>query len=100
MAQRPRQRRKSDSVESAITQAQYMMRIYSEILAMDDKILERVRQLVVSPNGIDPEAKLANLRLILAQLEKVGERIAYWNTRAHQLLEDQLHNDRSCCLPT
>ena len=67
-----------------------MIRIYAEILAMDDKILERVRQLVVSPNDIDPEAKLGNLRLILTQLDNVGNRIAYWNQRTHKLLEDQL----------
>jgi hypothetical protein len=85
----PPRRRNADSFEGAIDQAQYMIRIYAEILAMDDTILERVKQLVASDDG-DREAKLANLRLLLAQLEKVGQRLAYWNARVRELLEDQL----------
>jgi hypothetical protein len=78
-------------VEAAITQAQYMIGIYAEILAMDKAIMERIRQLIVweSDNG-DRDADLTNLRLILAQLEKVGRRIAYWNARARRLVQGQL----------
>jgi hypothetical protein len=53
--------------------------------------LERIRQLIVrqSDNG-DREADLTNLRLILAQFERIGQRIAYWNARVRRLVEGQL----------
>jgi hypothetical protein len=89
-ATRGRRTRKTDSTESAITQAQYMIRIYAEILATHDAVLDRVRQLVVTPHEGDREAELATMRLTLAQLEKVGERIAYWNARVRTLLAEQL----------
>jgi hypothetical protein len=92
----PRERSRSNGdaagrVEGAITQAQYMIGIYAEILAMDKAIMERIRQLIVrkSDNG-DRESDLTNLRLILAQLEKVGQRIAYWNARLRRLVQGQL----------
>jgi hypothetical protein len=96
MARIPKLRRRPDGDAASraavtITQAQYMIRIYSEILAMDETIMERVRQLVVkeSENG-EREADLTNMRLILAQLEKIGRRIAYWNSRVRALLKEQL----------
>jgi len=72
-----------------LTQAQFMVGIYAEIVAMDQTIFERVRQLLArqSNNG-DREATLSNLRLMLVQLEKVGERIAFWNHRVEALVED------------
>lgn len=96
MARIPKLRRRPDGdpasrAEVTITQAQYMIRIYSEILAMDETIMERVRQLVIkeSENG-EREADLTNMRLILGQLEKIGRRIAYWNSRVRSLLKEQL----------
>lgn|SRR5487761_26951 len=80
-----------DRAEAAITQAQYMIGIYAEILAMDKKIIERIRKLIVAhSDNSDREADLTNLRLILVQLEKVGKRIAFWNTRLQRLVKDQL----------
>ena len=76
---------------AAIGQAQYMVAIYAEIVAMDQTIIERVRQLVVrQSNEVDRETSVSNLRLVLVQLEKVGERISYWNSRLHALIRDQL----------
>jgi hypothetical protein len=68
-----------------------MIGIYADILAMDKAIMERIRRLMVrqSDNG-DRESDLTNLRLILAQLEKVGQRIAYWNVRLRRLVRGQL----------
>ena len=68
-----------------------MIGIYAEILAMDKAITERIRQLIVrqSDNG-DREPDLTSLRLVLAQLEKVGQRIAYWNVRLRRLVRGEL----------
>ena len=80
-----------DRVETTITQALYMVRLYTEILAMDETIIHRIRQLAVnhSTDG-DDEGSIDNIRLILAQLEKIGRRIAYWNARLRSLLKSQL----------
>ena len=68
-----------------------MIGIYAEILAMDKAIMERIRQVIVrQPENGDREADLTNLRLILAQLQKIGQRIAYWNTRLRWLVQVQL----------
>ena len=68
-----------------------MVRIYTEILAMDETIINRIRQLMVTQsNHGDDEGSLDNMRLILAQLEKIGRRIAYWNARLRSLIKLQL----------
>ncbi len=68
-----------------------MVRLYTEILAMDETIIQRIRQLVVNQsNDDDQEATLDTMRLVLAQLEKIGRRIAYWNGRLRTLVKRQL----------
>ena len=73
-----------------------MIGIYAEIVAMDQKIFERVRELLSrqSYNG-DREANLSNLRLMLVQLKRVGERIAFWNDRVEALIESHLPSSSS-----
>lgn len=63
---------------------------------MDETIIHRIRQLAVkqSTDG-DHEGSLDNMRLILAQLEKIGRRIAYWNARLRSLLKRQLSTTAS-----
>ena len=96
MVQIPSKRSRPDGnavarAEDAITQAQYMIAIYAEILAMDKVIMERIRQLIVRKSDLgDPEPDLTSLRLVLAQLEKVGKRIAYWNGRLRRLVRGEL----------
>jgi hypothetical protein len=84
----------SDSRKQAlagVTQAQDMIAIYVEILAMDQTIIERVRQLLIKqPRGVDVSAHLSNLRSVLDQLYKVTERIAFWNGRVHSLVKGLL----------
>lgn len=77
-----------------ITQAQEMIRIYAEIVAMDEIVVERSRQLLIrrSDDG-DHHNDLVHMRLVLVQLEKVGERIAYWNARVRALVKEQLPKD-------
>lgn len=79
------------SAQVGITQARYMIRIYAEIVAMDETIIERIRQLIVtqSDDG-DRDRSLDNLRLLLAQLVKVGQRLDHWNARVRALVRGQL----------
>jgi len=64
-----------------------MIGIYGEIVAMDQVIIERVRQLLMNRSEHSEATTLANLQLVLGQLEKVGERLSYWNDRVHDLAE-------------
>lgn len=80
-----------DRVQATITQALYMVRMYAEILAMDEVIITRIRDLVgVQSEDSDREDSLKNMRLVLVQLEKVSKRIAHWNARLRALLKGQL----------
>ena len=79
--------RDSAKALATITQAQFMIGIYGEIVAMDQVIIERVRELLMSPSAHQEATALANLQLVLEQLEKVGERLTYWNGRVHDLVE-------------
>jgi hypothetical protein len=89
-------RAEHDQFEATITQALYMVRLYAEILAMDETVIRRIRQLVATQSdGGDREDSLNNLRLVLVQLEKVGQRIAYWNARLRSVLKGQLSRTAS-----
>lgn len=85
-----------DRDEAMLTQALYMVRLYAEILAMDETIVKRIRQFIATQSDSgDREGSRYNMRLVLAQLEKVGQRIAYWNARMRSLLKRQLSRSAS-----
>ena len=93
MARIPRSSSRADAatrVEATITQTQYMVGIYAEILAMDKAIMERIRVVVRNSDNGAREADLSSLRVILVELEKVGQRIAYWNAHLRSLVKGQL----------
>jgi hypothetical protein len=80
-----------DRVQATITQALYMVRMYAEILAMDEVIIKRIQDLVgVQSEDSDREDSLKNMRLVIVQLEKIGKRIAHWNARLRALLKEEL----------
>ena len=75
---------------ATVTQAMFMVGIYAEIVAMDQTIIERVRQLLAQQSGDgDREAYLSNMQLVLDQLLRVGERVNFWNGRVRDLVERQ-----------
>jgi predicted translin family RNA/ssDNA-binding protein len=83
-------RASAQQVQAAIEQAQFMVGIYAEIVAMDQTIIERVRMLLTAPaDVVDAEAYMSTLRDVVGQLKRVGERIGYWNARTIELLEGQ-----------
>ena len=95
MAGGPKRRRpRLDSTQQAmatVTQALFMVGIYAEIVTMDQTIIGRVQQLLAQQSGDgDREAYLNNMRLVLAQLLRVGERVDFWNGRVRDLVERQL----------
>jgi hypothetical protein len=59
---------------------------YIEILAMEEKVLLRIRQLMnrQSDEG-RREVELTNIPVVLAQAERFQQRLGYWQARVVQL---------------
>jgi len=71
---------------ATLKQALYWSKIYTEILAMDEKVLRRIEQLMASQSAeARREVELTNLPVIVAQAERFRQRLGYWNTRVAEL---------------
>jgi hypothetical protein len=80
-----------DGAEATITHALYIIRMYAEILAMQETVMKRIHELLKEPSDDRVrEATLANMELVLVQLDKIGPRIAYWNAEVHRLVIKKL----------
>jgi hypothetical protein len=71
---------------ATIKQALYWRQIYTEILAMEEKVLARIRQLMVtqSDEGRN-EVELTNVPVVVAQAERFRRRLGYWEARVLEL---------------
>jgi hypothetical protein len=71
---------------STLKQALYWRQIYTDILAMEEKVLARIRQLMdtQSDEGRD-EVELTNVPVVVAQAERFRQRLGYWDARVSQL---------------
>jgi hypothetical protein len=72
--------------EATIKQALYWRQIYTEILAMEEKVLVRIRQLMVTQSDAGRrEVELTNVPVVVAQAERFRQRLGYWNARVAEL---------------
>jgi len=72
--------------EASLKQALYWRQIYSEILAMEEKVLDRIHQLMAKQSAAARhEVELTNVPVVVAQAEKFRQRLGYWEARVHQL---------------
>jgi hypothetical protein len=72
--------------EASLKQALYWRQIYREILAMEEKVLERIRQLMAKQSEVGRrEVELTNVPVVVAQAEKFRQRLGYWEARIQQL---------------
>ena len=75
--------------EASLKQALYWRDIYSEILAMEEKVLARIRQLMAKQSAVGRrEVELTNVPVVVAQAEKFRQRLGYWEARIEQLAGD------------
>ncbi|MGZ5997387.1 MAG: hypothetical protein ACXWN0_17160 [Isosphaeraceae bacterium] len=75
--------------EASLKQALYWRNIYSEILAMEEKVLVRIRQLMAKQSDEGRrEVELTNVPVVVAQAEKFRQRLGYWEARIEQLAGD------------
>jgi hypothetical protein len=67
-------------------QALYWRKIYTEILAMEEKVLVRIRQLMLTQSDEGRrEVELTNVPVVVAQAERFRQRLGYWNARVMEL---------------
>jgi hypothetical protein len=72
--------------EASLQQALYWRQIYTEILAMEEKVLERIRQLMARQSAEGRrEVELTNVPVVVAQAEKFRQRLGYWDARIAEL---------------
>ncbi len=71
---------------ATIKQALYWRQIYSEILAMEEKVLLRIRQLMLTQSVEGRrEVELTNVPVVVAQAERFRQRLGYWEARVVEL---------------
>ncbi|HEY1456597.1 MAG TPA: hypothetical protein VGG31_08865 [Candidatus Dormibacteraeota bacterium] len=78
-----------DPTAASMAQAVYWRGIYLEILAMEEKVLERIQELMVEQSPrTRREVELSNVPVITAQVERFRARLGYWNARIQALEAD------------
>ena len=71
--------------DSTLEHALYWRQIYSEILAMEEKVLDRIRQLMKTQSAEGRrEVELTNVPVVVAQAERFRQRLSYWEARVLQ----------------
>jgi hypothetical protein len=71
---------------SSMAQAIYWKQVYTEILAMEEKVLARIRQLMQTQSETARrEVELTNVPVVVAQAERFRQRLGYWGDRVKEL---------------
>jgi hypothetical protein len=72
--------------QASLEQALCWRQIYTEILEMEEKVLERIRQLMDGQSADGRrEVELTNVPVVVAQAEKFRQRLGYWGARIQEL---------------
>jgi hypothetical protein len=72
--------------DATIKQALYWKEVYTEILAMEEKVVARVRQLMeTQSHAARHEVELTNVPVVVAQAERFRQRLGYWDARVQEL---------------
>jgi hypothetical protein len=71
--------------DATLEHALYWRQIYTEILAMEEKVLDRIRQLMNTQSEEGRrEVELTNVPVVVAQAERFRQRLGYWEARVVQ----------------
>ena len=72
--------------DATLKQALYWKKVYTEILAMEEKVVARVRQLMeTQSDAARHEVELTNVPVVVAQAERFRQRLGYWDARVLEL---------------
>src|SRR5947199_4361028 len=75
-----------DPKSASMEQALYWRQIYREILAMEEKVLERSQALMAKQSPqVRREVELTNVPVVAAQAERFRQRLGFWAARVREL---------------
>ena len=70
---------------ATLKHALHWRQIYTEILAMEEKVLARIRELMAKQSDeARREVELTNVPVVVAQAERFRQRLGYWEARVHE----------------
>jgi hypothetical protein len=71
-----------DPASASLEQALFWKKIYTEIVTMEEAVLERIHQLMAdqSPQA-QREVELTNVPVVVAQVERFRSRLHIWESR-------------------
>jgi hypothetical protein len=76
----------ADPTSASMEQALYWKQVYVEILAMEEKVMERIQDLMA---GQSPQARreveLTNVPVVAAQADRFRQRLGFWAARVNEL---------------
>jgi hypothetical protein len=76
----------SDPQSASMEQALYWRQIYREILAMEEKVMERIQDLMAKQTPqVRREVELTNVPVVAAQAERFRQRLGFWTARVREL---------------
>jgi hypothetical protein len=71
---------------ATLKHALYWRKVYTEVLAMEEKVLKRIRELMAKQSEeARREVELTNVPVVVAQAERFRQRLGYWEARVHEL---------------
>jgi len=76
----------ADLASASLQTAVFWKNIYREILAMEEKVLERINELMAfqSPEA-RREIQLTNVPVVESQAQRFRDRLGYWDAQVHKL---------------
>ena len=78
--------------KATLKEARYWTHVYTDILTMEEKVLQRVRKLMTTQSAqVQQEVELTNVPVIVAQVERFRQRLSYWNARVDELNDGSAH---------
>lgn len=75
-----------DPKTASLEQARYWKQIYVEILAMEEKVMERIQDLMATQSAqARREVELTNVPVVAAHAERFRRRLGFWSARVSEL---------------
>ena len=76
----------ADLATASLEQAEFWRNIYAEILAMEEAVLDRIKQLMADQTPqARREVELTNVPVVLAQAERFRSRLGFWESACERL---------------
>jgi hypothetical protein len=76
----------ADLATATLEQAVFWKKTYTEILAMEESVLARIRQLMASQSPVARrEVELTNVPVVVAQAERFRSRLGFWESACRRI---------------